>query len=61
MKLLDVVMEILSLKYHKISFDNFFTSVKLLELLTEKGFVAAGTVRETELMKLVSLWSQIKI
>ena len=27
-------------------FDNFFTSVKFLELIAESGFIAVGTVRE---------------
>ncbi len=43
--LLDVVSQKSMPKYHQIYFDHFFTSARLLKLLTEKGFIAVGTVR----------------
>ena len=33
-------------KYHEIYFDNFFTSTRLLQLLSEKGYITVGTIRE---------------
>ena len=58
----DVVMrlikncEIPSNKGHKMFFDNYFTSVKLVEHLTKKGYCATGTIRSnrTEKCPLIS-------
>ncbi len=44
--LLDVVSQKSMPKYPQIYFDHFFTSARLLKLLTEKRFIAVGTVRE---------------
>ena len=44
--LLEVVSRSSKPKYHEIYFDNFFTSTRLLQLLSEKGFIAVGTIRE---------------
>lgn len=47
-----VVLDLLSViddngaHMHKIYFDNFFSSYKLLSVLTEKEFLATGTIRE---------------
>jgi len=35
--------------FHKVFFDNFFTSYNLLVMLKEKGFFATGTVRENRI------------
>jgi len=35
--------------FHKVFFDNFFTSYNLLVMLREKGFFATGTVRENRI------------
>jgi DNA excision repair protein ERCC-6 len=46
----EVVLSLLEIvdkpQYHKIFFDNFFTSYKLLSMLKEKHFFATGTVRD---------------
>lgn len=47
-KMLSVVVD--PLKYN-VFFDNFFTSLNLLEDLADKGFRASGTIRENRLMK----------
>ncbi len=53
--LLDVVSQKSMPKYHQIYIDHFFTSARLLKLLTEKGFIAVGTVRENRTDELLSL------
>ena len=44
--LLKIVIDKSDPKYHEIYFDNFFTSAKLLDVLSPKGFICVGTVRE---------------
>ena len=44
--LLEVVSRSSEPKYHEICFDNFFTSTRLLQLLSEKGYIAVGTIRK---------------
>ena len=44
--LLEVVSRSSEPKYHEIYFDNFFTSTRLLQLLSEKGYITVGTIRE---------------
>lgn len=48
--ILDLMSELPPAKYH-LYFDNFFTSLKLLDRLTEKGFGATGTVRMNRVEK----------
>jgi hypothetical protein len=47
--MVDVVRAHSSYLYHTFFFDNFFTSVKLLETLTDRGIRATGTVRDNRI------------
>jgi len=44
--LLNLLESVENSRFHKIFFDNFFTSFNLLAIIREKGFCATGTVRE---------------
>lgn len=47
--MVDVILKHSNNKNHSLFFDNFFTSVKLLESLSERGIRATGTVRDNRI------------
>jgi len=50
-KLLEVVEKKSEPRNHEIYFDNFFTSIQLLEILNQKDFPAIGTIRSNRMQE----------